>query len=336
MDTTTATALDRLLDHELDFSVGARGGFNNHLPMQLVAAARLGATDDLLGDITTDQEHSDLLLPRERPDWLAPLTAEVTDRGTAAVVAERLPDLVDSPTTHWFHAMIRLEYALDADHPGQVANSLHDWAAHRRPLAPLPAPGGSTPLVEVARVLHRRAEASGHQRSSIEAVTYEPWFADALADADLGAGLDGAAELARLTHVVTNDILSLHLVTGARAASVIAAVPTVDVATRHRLSGRIAQAVLAGYVTAGVPDLPTDADLGHPRSAELPGWEEIASAALASGDAHVMKLAYSCRSEQARRGDRLYRWLAARQSEILAPDDATTDTDGSPALGGRG
>ena len=37
-------ALERLLDAELDYRPGARGGFISHLAMSLVAAVRLGAT----------------------------------------------------------------------------------------------------------------------------------------------------------------------------------------------------------------------------------------------------------------------------------------------------
>ena len=47
-DLDADAALARLLDDELDYRPGARGGFISHLAMSLVAARRLGATAEEL------------------------------------------------------------------------------------------------------------------------------------------------------------------------------------------------------------------------------------------------------------------------------------------------
>jgi hypothetical protein len=307
--------LHRLLDRELGYEVSARHGFNNHLPMMLTAAAGLGASPtelDALFESTTSDD--DYLIPRARPDWLDDEVEDIRRRGIAATVAERVPPLVDSPSTHWFHAAIRLEYAIDADHPGQVANSLHDWAEHRRPLPELPDASGSVPLVDRAPSLRRRS------KSSIEAIAAEPWFSELLGDVDLHTDpLGGARELALAAHLATNSIATLHLVTGTRASRTIA--ERLPDHARDQLGRHIAQAIAAGYVAYGEP-LIDDERYERLRAVarQAPSWEAIAMAALASGDAHVIKLAYTCQREAADHEADLYRWLAARAAGLVDHD----------------
>jgi hypothetical protein len=77
------------------------------------------------------------------------------------------------------------------------------------------------------------------------------------------------------------------------------------------------QAVAAGYVAAGAPPIPADAELEERRGADVPAWDEVRAAAVASPDVHVTKLVYTCRLERATTGDPLYSWLAAREVGLL-------------------
>ena len=62
---------------------------------------------------------------------------------------------------------------------------------------------------------------------------------------------------------------------------------------------------------------PSPEELDGLRRVELPAWEDVRAAAVASPDVHVTKLVYSCRTEQAATGDPLYAWLAARAVELV-------------------
>lgn len=308
---STRPRLAELLDAELEYSSEARGGFVNHLGMSLVAAAGLGATDAELIAHFEAEVRGDFLRTRERPDWLDPLRTEVEQRGTRAVLLDKLPALLASMDARWFHSVIRLEHAVDAHHPAQIANALGDWASVARPLPELPTQSGSKSLVEVARAFSAKYGAPDFGRQRLHAVAEDPRVPEAFAEARLGAHAVGdALELALHAHVAGNNFTTLHLVTGSAAAAALAPHLPGDLA--RTLGARIAQAVFAGYLSGGSGQLPTPLALDELRSRILPEWSTLATGALATGDAHVIKLAYACQRLEALTEDRLYRWVAAR------------------------
>jgi hypothetical protein len=66
-------------------------------------------------------------------------------------------------------------------------------------------------------------------------------------------------------------------------------------------------AACAGYASVGAPPpQPAEAPQG------LPEWPEIGPGAIVSNDDHVIKMTYTCRSEEAHYGDPIYRAAAAR------------------------
>lgn len=286
--------LDRLLDAELDWSPLARNGFISHLAMGLIAAARLGASDHELVEMFDAGTAGDFLVPRDRPAELPGLTDEVTRRGTDAVVAERLPALIGNPGSQFFHAAIRLDLALDADHPGQVANALLNWSADAE--APADGPDG-------------RGDASFAAMMARVADGDLGALHDLRADDDL---LDQIAAWVAAVHSDPHDFGTLHYVTGTRAAR--AAAPLLDGADRRELGLRTAQALvlLTHRFGTRLPAAPDELDAR--RRSAVPGWDELGRAALATGDPHVIKLTYACRLEEATTGDTLLRWVAARQN----------------------
>lgn len=302
MTTTTSTStpvltLDRLLDHELDWSPVARGGFISHLAMGLIAAARLGATDDELEEMFRLTTSGDFLIARDRPDELEPLSAEVRRRGAEAVVSERLPQLIGHPGAQFFHAVIRLDLALDADHPGQIANSLLNWETDAAPPAPGPDGHGDARFSEVmARVADGDTDA----------------LHDLRADEDL---LDQLAAWVASVHDDPRDFGTLHFVTGTRAVRAVA--PYLDAADRRELGLRTAQALVRLTDRFGSTVPPGDDELDRRRSASVPAWDELARRAIASGDPHTIKLTYAARLEEAATGDPLLHWVAARQNSTV-------------------
>ena len=306
----TDHVLAALLDDELDYDPIARGDFINHLAMSLVAVRRLGGSDDELQQWYDVQTSGDFLVRRERPAWLVPETDRVWSEGGQAVVAQRLPSLIGSPGSQFFHAIIRLELALDAGHSGQIANALHNWADHDHPLPSVPSGEGDEDLAQVLAAL---TEASSSSSAQIVLAAI-PWFASTLDRLRYHEGLlDEVSAAAIASHQDPRHFGTLHLVTGTRAAQALA--PLLDQAGRRELALRTAQAVAVVHLSMGAPPWVAEAAVGS-----APGglgteaeWSSVARRAIDSGDPHVAKLVYACRLEEARTGDARYFAVATRQ-----------------------
>jgi hypothetical protein len=295
--TNATRTLDRLLDLELDWSPLARGGYISHLAMGLTAAARLGADADELDEAFRSWTSGDFLISRERPAELAPLTDEVARRGATAVVRERLPELVGHPGSQFFHAVIRLDLALDADHPGQVANALLNWAGDAAPPEPGPTGEGDADVAEIM------ARVAAGNRDALH---------DLRADDDL---LDQTAAWVASVHDQPHDFGTLHYVTGTRAARAVA--PYLEADDRRELALRTVQALVRFTDRFGPSTPPDRAELDRRRATDLPGWDELGHLAITSGDPHVIKLTYACRLEGTATGDPLPHWVAARQNGVV-------------------
>ncbi len=305
-------ALERLLVAELDYRPGARSGFISHLAMSLVAAARLGASADELQQWYDTQTSDDFLIPRDRPDTLDGPIERMDVDGIEAEVRRRLPGVLAAPESQFFHAPIRLELAIDAGHTAQVANAFENWEAHDTPLPERPAGGGDLGVAEVVRRVLEHPDAGAASRLDVHGVAAQPWF---VAEMDRlrvdGTTLDELAALAAASHVAPGHFGTLHLVTGTRAVRALAAYLSAD--DRHELALRTAQALAAAMLSFG-GTLPPDADTAARRAAAPGDWRGIASAALDSGDPHVVKLVYASMLEERATGDPLYRAIAATQT----------------------
>ena len=120
-------------------------------------------------------------------------------------LARGLPALVGAPGSQLFHAPIRLELALDADHAGQVANALHNWGEHNTPLEPTPQPSGDRSYAEVLAVLHH--DYGGHR-----AEPSDPAFRQVFDTLDVTEGLldDVARALAEAHALRPSSGLSVY------------------------------------------------------------------------------------------------------------------------------
>src|SRR5690606_29034338 len=126
--------------------------------------------------------------------------------------------LVGAPASQLFHPMIRLAYALDVGHEGQVAAALLDWErrSHALPV-PDPTPGDRR-LVDVAADLSRRPSGTWPHTFDLDRISRRPELAAALTGVALDEQtLDDVSELALDAHLAADDFITLHLMTGARA-----------------------------------------------------------------------------------------------------------------------
>ena len=77
------------------------------------------------------------------------------------------------------------------------------------------------------------------------------------------------------------------------------------------------QGMAAAYIAIGRPSLP-DADMvAMWRNSTVPGWQDLLERGIAEKDEHAVKLIYSSLYLGRLTGDRIFRWLAARETGVL-------------------
>lgn len=315
MTSTTTTAstestLARLLGDELAFSATYNGRYSNHLAMALVALDQLRAPTAAL-EATFDAYASGASEPRDDRAALDEQIAEIEQGGIDATLDRRIPPLAHGPGARLFHPLIRLGYALDAEHDGQVAAALSDWKEHLLDLSIDVPTSGTRSLRAVADGLAAQADGDWGRTFDLAEVAARPQVRAAVADVRIDAStLDEVSAFVIAAHITADDFITLHMVTGARALRTVGA----------HLAPPLAAALIAGavpimtvaYAAVGAPAILDDAALDELRHRELPSRSEIAEQAARSADAHVIKLANTALVEEARTGDRLYRLAAAR------------------------
>jgi hypothetical protein len=128
------------------------------------------------------------------------------------------------------------------------------------------------------------------------------------------------ADIARAGGVLygaTGDFTALHTVTAAQAVTVL--LPYVE--APKVLLPWLWQGLAAAYIAIGRPALPDADTITAWRAADTPAWPALLSNALAEDDEHTVKLCYAALSLGRLTGDRLFRWLAAREVGALKSVD---------------
>lgn len=304
--------LSRLLDEELAFSPSFQRIYSSHLAMSLVALEQLGADAARLEAAFAAHAHDGRAEPRDDVEDLERRLVEIARDGIGATVRRRVPLLLQAPGTALFHPVIRLAYALDVGHAGQVAAALLDWDRRQdRYDCGITVSRGSRRLPDVADALAERLAGTWGPTFDLSGVAARPEVAAALQGVALDdQTLDDVSTFALAAHVAADHFLTLHLVTGARALRTVAGALDADVA--QRLVHHAVPIMAIAYAAAGAPPLlPVDA-LDALRSSALPTGEEVSTSAIASSDPHVIKLADVALAEERRTHDLLYRHIAAR------------------------
>ncbi len=129
--------------------------------------------------------------------------------------------------------------------------------------------------------------------------------------------LDDVSSFALAAHLAADGFLTLHLVTGARAARAVSG--WLDHDTAQRLAAHMVLAVAVGYAAAGAPPLLDTTELDALRLHPLPSREEIAERAIVDRDPHVIKLANVALVEEQRTADPLYHDTAAHAVSLAPP-----------------
>ncbi|WP_310598324.1 questin oxidase family protein [Aeromonas aquatica] len=321
--------LSSLLDANAAFALNGRDT-TNHCPMALHALHEMGATPAQLqhffahwqsthslpagtenqGD---EEEHRFVQLRQQ-------LAIRFAEEGWLPTFETLLSQRL-SPAGGAFHPLIRFACALENGHQGEQAAALAAWQC--KPLI-LPA-GTGAPCRDVTRLLARLSaqwEGSSWQGEWITArlrqVAADPRWPDSL-PRSLEEGTEVLLQLAEAAlplYWQTRNFTLLHLVTGSRAAAIVARHLPAEL--QEPWQTLMWQAAAAAYITVGAPAL------GSQRWPDVSGldWEKVLPLAIASLDDHVIKLVHCCWREQARspRHGAHYLAVAARAVGLLNTD----------------
>lgn len=312
------------------------GGLSNHLPMTLIALEKLGASSSRL-EAYFDAYQTKLEPLQQaqaqptRATWKTALgghrhyaafaaffTAELSRNGKAETLRTYLPELFEGVAAGAFHALIRLGYALDANHDAETARALAYFASRYQPLGATSQPSGKTRHLQ-SRSSHPQAlyrQLSQHPEfgnrhfthgfifENMEEVALLPEFGGVIDWINIDSQTLNRLAAAHLAiYLQTCSFVALHLVTSAHALRlVLPYLPKPDAALRFYW-----QASAAAYIAIGAPAISPAA-----LSEEAPTWESLIVEAVQSPDDHLIKFTYTCREEATAYQTSLYRLAAAR------------------------
>jgi Questin oxidase-like len=318
-------SLHALLDDAARFGPEYGAGLASHLPMGLVSLRALGADGPRLQAFFRTE--SARLLPAPAPQawpagdaWAGRLgdiaawpvyhdlfSQWLAAEGAADVLAQVLPQLMPGCAAAAFHGPIRAAAALRAGHAGELAAGLAYWAARHQLLGPLRPPSARARTVADPLTLLRRLQAVPSRRPLIA-----QRMASAAGNAVLQASVPrlaiGPDTLARLSQLAaqayagSGNFTALHMVTASHAMRVL--LPFVD-------AGEATDAALRWFWQAWATALVAACLKPRPPVPLLP-WPVILQRALASSDAHVIKLVDACHDEEAAHGGTGWQQAASR------------------------
>jgi Questin oxidase-like len=336
--------LRTLLDDAARYDAEYRDNLASHLPMALVALARLGAGGQRLEQFAA--RYAERLHPAPPPEpwpsgepwksgfgdprtWPAYRTLFndwLDHEGAGIVLAQALPPLMCGVGAAAFHGLIRAAYAVAAGHSHELADALAYWACRWFTLGDPQAERINSDERDPADLLARLHIAKPRAPLIAERmalVAQHPAFAHcaaALRIDDPAQTLQQLATLAARRYAESGNFTVLHLVTGAHAMRVL--LPWIDVDDRPGAVQHYWQAFAAGHVASGLQTAAPDG--------AVQAWEAIVAAAIASDDDHFIKLVDSCREQERAYGGSVWREAASRALRVRQAGRAASQSSGAP------
>lgn len=335
------SVLAKLLTESEAYDPEYGGGLCNHLPMALTALDQMGATPGQLSDYRrTHVSWLEQMSEREAApngawpfrkadhagfiDLQADFRHRIAREGWEPVLRATLPELAPGLSAAAFHGLIRTAMGVTSRHDGEIAAGLAYWAAHWQRLGvALGAPADGERSADTLSLLKRvrndprfafdPKQAPGLIDDALLAVGALRDFDDVIHWLDPACGIGDLARAGGVLYGATGDFTALHTVTATQAVAVL--LPYVE--QPKVLLPWLWQGLAAAYIAIGRPALPEADTIAGWRAAETPAWPEVLRGALAQDDEHAVKLCYSAVSLGRLSGDRLFRWLAAREVGAL-------------------
>jgi hypothetical protein len=331
-------ALHQLLDASLEFPPEYAGGFSNHLSMALTALQGIGADNQQMAEFMAAYLRRFAApplksAPRIAADWTTLCgKAEAFDvlrctfasflkiHGRDSVLREALPLLITGVGASAFHGAIRVAYAVEASHLGELAAALAYWASRWTLLARPRAVATDLDTVAdwlqaIDLGLHGIESDQGSRPLSIDARMND---AAQSAAYSLNAGrlrvigrdtevlLSELALAGATRYAATGDFTILHIATAARALRVLLPWLPKQIGALDPLWHAVAAASIAA-----------DSAFASSRAkatGKVVSWDEVLIVARASYDEHVIKLVHAMAAQHAAVPDPT--WLLAAAAAI--------------------
>lgn len=332
MTTIDSTALRTQLLQAARWDAEYGASLSNHLPMALTALARLGASDERLVEFSkryTKKLHAApptapwpageawralLGQPRAWPAYRTLWRQWIDNESAAEVLAQALPTLMQGAGAAAFHGLIRVAYALAANHADELADALAYWSCRWFACGAADGEGSNADTAAVLKALDFAAELHDEPliAKQMAQAAADPRFAPALLRwrVDAHITLPRLAMLAAERYAARAEFTVLHLVTSAHALRVL--LPWLDAGDRLPALRHYAGAAAAAWAT-----LPRE-HKGAPLQVSVLPWTEIAARAVASDDDHVIKLVDSCRELESSQGGAVWSRAASRAVAEIA------------------
>lgn len=338
--------LSELLDDELSADPTTSRRLTNHLPMALIAKARLGADDAELRRFATayarrneplaSVQHSLTLqtwataigqkgASGDLRDYFA---RQIDEHGVDETLKSHLPTLLPGISGAAFHGAIRLSYALEVGSPARIAAGLGYLAQVAPSLGPIqPGPVTSDDpaelLVAYSRT-HRWTDAAHDDNigERMRTVAHDEAFRALPSSLHLDEHTsEKLARTALEVFATTGDFTALHGVTGCAAITSLRpwfADPSI-------LDLYIFQALAAAYLTIDAPSLWSGDQLAEFVASNDTTLSDTEVVGAYSNDEHVSKLIYTAHRRWDETGNPLYLAVAARKAGLLPQVPAEDD-----------
>ena len=300
----------QLLDKGLQYNVFYGDRLSNHLPMTLIALDRIGASqaqlDQFYQAYVGRLEPLDDKAPQPRspsgdnpPDFAGGVDTatllgyrddylkQMDSIGLDATLQQSLPVLIPGMGSAGFHCLIRLSYAIQAQHLQEIAYALAYWRASYFPLGELRPRVDAKPMAVIramSNVVRRHRFGAGNIVDRMSEVVQLLALSDK-DDQPKHLTMAMIADCALRVYQMTRDFTMLHGVTGSHALMVI--LPWCDdqeLALRY-----FWQALLVAYLSTGAspmhPVNPTPVSVT---------WPQLLERCCHSHNDHQIKLCYSC------------------------------------------
>ncbi len=287
--------LTQLLDSGAQFDPHYLPSMNSdHLPMALVALSELGGRDAVLKDFQS--RYKKRLRPVVRGSAVTSVaegvgkieafesvrrlvSQEIAENGTHKVIGKYLPMVLPSIAAGAFHPVIRLGFAIKANHVGEIASALAYWLTQSfQPELGQPSQG--TTLKSKLQQLVPVDLPQGRFGAALMSLFDTGQYPNPVATT-----VEECAQTSLEVYLGTRNFFALHFVTATQAAR-----QCLPFCHEADVVAALTAGIQAGYLIVGAPDF----------AQPLP-------VPSALDEEHAIKYAYACLEEYRHYSDERYR-----------------------------